>query len=120
MFRKAVTKTSFLLTTCLVVIGLWVGPALGAGPPEADSSPEAPAISGPFAPDNLAVKAETLNAGLDHTCGLKTDGTLSCWGYNEAGKASPPGGTFTQVSAGRYHTCGLRTRYAQTQGGRFR
>ena len=25
------------------------------------------------------------------------------------GQATPPAGTFTQVSAGMYHTCGVRT-----------
>ncbi|MCA1684193.1 MAG: putative Ig domain-containing protein, partial [Actinobacteria bacterium] len=29
--------------------------------------------------------------------------------YNTSGQASPPDGTFTQVSAGEYHTCGVRS-----------
>ena len=44
-----------------------------------------------------------------HTCGLKTDGTLACWGENSYGQATPPAGTFSQVSAGDDHTCGVRT-----------
>ncbi|WP_040667689.1 MBG domain-containing protein, partial [Nitrolancea hollandica] len=42
-------------------------------------------------------------------CGIKTDGTLACWGFNSDGQAAPPDGSFTQVSAGFYHTCGVTT-----------
>src|SRR5205085_10727557 len=31
------------------------------------------------------------------------------WGYNFFGQATPPAGTFTQVSAGYIHTCGVNT-----------
>ncbi len=43
-----------------------------------------------------------------HTCGLRTDGTLDCWGHNGVGQSTPPAGTFTQVTAGNLNTCGLR------------
>ena len=50
-----------------------------------------------------------------HTCAVKSDGTVACWGRDDRGEASPPpGGTpYAQVSAGGVweigHTCGLRT-----------
>ena len=50
-----------------------------------------------------------VSAGGWHTCGIKTDGTLVCWGYDEAGDTTPPSGTFTQLSAGGWHTCGIET-----------
>ena len=50
-----------------------------------------------------------VSAGGEHTCGLKSDGTVACWGYNYFGQSTPPGGSFSQVSAGHWHTCGLRT-----------
>jgi hypothetical protein len=50
-----------------------------------------------------------VSAGDIHTCGLRTNGTLACWGYNDGGQATPPAGRFTQVSAGDIHTCGLHT-----------
>ena len=58
-----------------------------------------------------------ISAKGDHTCRLKTDGTVDCWGagktdtgeWPEYGQSTPPEGTFTQVSAGDVHTCGLKT-----------
>jgi alpha-tubulin suppressor-like RCC1 family protein len=51
---------------------------------------------------------ERLSAGSRHGCGVKTDYTLVCWGYNFYGQTSSPTGQFSQVSAGRYHSCGLK------------
>jgi alpha-tubulin suppressor-like RCC1 family protein len=50
-----------------------------------------------------------VSAGYDHTCGLRTDGTIACWGNNAQGQATPPAGSFTAVSVGDNHTCALRT-----------
>ena len=41
--------------------------------------------------------------------GVRTDGSVECWGSNEDGEATPPEGEFASVSAGGYHTCGVRT-----------
>ncbi len=52
-----------------------------------------------------------LSAGDYHTCGLKVDNSVACWGYDGWGQAtvpSPPSGRhFTQVSAGGGHTCAI-------------
>jgi alpha-tubulin suppressor-like RCC1 family protein len=49
-------------------------------------------------------------AGGYHTCELKADGTLQCWGSNSYGHATvpAPNADWAQVSAGAYHTCGLK------------
>ncbi len=49
-----------------------------------------------------------VSAGSLHGCGLRTDGQVACWGFNEHGQASPPAGAFIAVSAALWHTCGLR------------
>ena len=41
-------------------------------------------------------------------CGMGIDGTVTCWGDNSWGQATPPGGTFTSVSAGDSFTCGVK------------
>ena len=56
-----------------------------------------------------AFKAEEVAAGGDHSCAIKRDGTLACWGDNAYRQAMPPSGTFLQVSAGYFHNCGVRT-----------
>ena len=48
-------------------------------------------------------------AGVSHSCGLRTDNTLTCWGSNHYGEADVPAGAFKAVTAGGSHTCGLRT-----------
>src|SRR5262245_5722662 len=50
-----------------------------------------------------------LSAGYAHTCGVKTDGTLLCWGVNGAGQATPPAMSTQQVSAGLLHTCAVKS-----------
>ena len=49
-----------------------------------------------------------ISAGTEYACGLRADGSVTCWGDNSYGQAVPPVETFTQISAGWYHTCGLQ------------
>ncbi len=50
-----------------------------------------------------------VSTGYEFTCGVKTDGSLACWGDNSYGQTAPlPTGAFSQVSAGLYHTCGVK------------
>ena len=48
-------------------------------------------------------------AGGFHSCGIRTDGTVVCWGANWEGQADPPQGEFTVLSSGWDHSCGIRT-----------
>jgi uncharacterized delta-60 repeat protein len=50
-----------------------------------------------------------LAAGANHTCAIKADGTLACWGgENGKGQTNAPAGTFSSVSAGANHTCAIK------------
>ncbi|MCY4109710.1 MAG: trypsin-like peptidase domain-containing protein [Chloroflexi bacterium] len=51
----------------------------------------------------------SVSAGWTHTCRIRADGSVSCWGSNVHGETVPPPGRFRSVSAGAYHTCGVRT-----------
>lgn len=51
-----------------------------------------------------------VSAGFRHTCALKADGTVVCWGDNTYGQADVPAGltSVAQVIAGGSHTCALK------------
>ena len=50
----------------------------------------------------------SVSAGDSHTCGVKSDGSVVCWGSDEYGQATPEAGEFSSVSAGPRYTCGVR------------
>jgi cysteine-rich repeat protein len=60
-----------------------------------------------------------ISAGDTHTCALRTDGTLDCWGAGrgapaadpQSGQSAPPttpADVFSDVGAGSRFTCGVR------------
>ena len=53
------------------------------------------------------VDFEAVAVGRSHSCGLRADGTVACWGVNASGQADPPDGLFTVITAGYEHSCGL-------------
>ena len=50
----------------------------------------------------------SVSAGQLHSCGIRTDQVIQCWGSGSA-RTAVPDGTFVSVSAGSYHSCGVRT-----------
>lgn len=50
-----------------------------------------------------------ISAGVAHTCGVRQDGDIDCWGSDGLGQSSPPDGPFLAVSAGGFHTCGVKS-----------
>jgi alpha-tubulin suppressor-like RCC1 family protein len=76
----------------------------------------------PTAVSNLSGGIASISAGYHHTCALKTDGNVACWGQGSDGQIgngansssnvpvtiSIPGGV-TSISAGYYHTCAFKS-----------
>ena len=56
------------------------------------------------------ITTTTVSAGLHHTCAIKTDGQLVCFGGNSSGQCTVPSGLgpVLAVSAGCCHTCAVR------------
>lgn len=63
-------------------------------------------VSAPPVPTSFA----PLGAGGFHTCAVKTDGTVTCWGDNLQGQTSVPEGLtgVVAVSTSNAHNCSLR------------
>jgi alpha-tubulin suppressor-like RCC1 family protein len=71
----------------------------------------------------LGANVAAVSAAVDHTCAIKTDGTLWCWGYGLKGElgngisvisyvpvqVTALGGNVAAVSAGWSHTCARKT-----------
>ncbi len=61
---------------------------------------EVPAPSTTFKP---------VTAGGFHSCAVRSDDTITCWGWNSYGQTDAPSGTFKTVSASRRHSCAVRS-----------
>ena len=55
-----------------------------------------------------SVRFTAIDAGYEHTCGLRADHTISCWGANYYGQSDAPDGEFQAVSAGGQLSCAIR------------
>lgn len=73
-----------------------------AGPPASAGSPMPGST---FA--SSASRYQAIEAGKNHTCGIKLDNTVVCWGDNTHGQANAPAGQFLSVSAGDVYSCGI-------------
>ncbi len=49
-----------------------------------------------------------MSVGTSHTCGIKSDGTVECWGNNSSNQLNAPGSRFVQISAKFNYTCGIK------------
>lgn len=48
-------------------------------------------------------------SGLAHSCALRHDGSVACWGDSHDGRLNPPGAGYSSISSRGYHTCGVRS-----------
>ena len=61
----------------------------------------------PVAVNPLAFTA--ITAGDSYSCGIRTNGSVTCWGYNRKGQTDAPYRQLTAITTGYSHTCGIRT-----------
>ena len=86
----------------------WAGLALTSDPggTTCPACPVCPAVSEgicPISPSvfkSSTVEFQAVDAGKNHTCGIKMDNTIECWGDNTHGQSNAPDGQFLSVSAG--------------------
>jgi len=57
----------------------------------------------------LEARYTQVSGGDGYACGLKTDGTIACWGGNYYGRVHAAYGHLLLVSAGYNFTCGVKT-----------
>ena len=55
----------------------------------------------------MAHKALALGEG--HSCAIRADDTIVCWGSNKHEQSDPPEGTFKAIAAGYNYNCAIRT-----------
>ena len=83
-----------------------------AAPTPAASAPTAPLPAG--ATTRTAKPAPPLgtftaiSGGDFHSCAIRSDSAVVCWGENAFGRAESPPGEFAAVSAGGVHSCAIR------------
>ena len=81
---------------------------------EATERPEATTVASP--PQSSSIPFVQVSAGPFHTCGLRADGTIACWGAHgdeerlteSTGLLDSPPGSFSQIDAGHHHSCAIR------------
>ena len=97
--------------TAAVALVMFAGCRDGDVTAPQQSSQASPPAAPTFLISGSPTIAPQVSAGAWHTCAVKTDGTVVCWGDNEYGEATVPSGltSVAQVSTGAYHTCALKT-----------
>ena len=91
----------------------WARLTLAAAAADGGSNPNpsAPTTRVPDQPISASMgtgRYTQISTGKLHTCGVRQDGTIDCWGANGRGQSTPPEGEFLQVSAGGGHSCGVK------------
>jgi hypothetical protein len=46
-------------------------------------------------------------SGGAHSCAIREDDTIACWGFDTYGESTPPDRHFATVSLGQWSSCGL-------------
>ena len=51
----------------------------------------------------------SIAIGRTHSCAVRTDQAIGCWGANDAGQLDIPDGRYTAAAVGEAHSCAVRT-----------
>ena len=72
--------------------------------------PTPPPTPSPVPPPSVpATGFVDVSRGYDHACALHSDGSITCWGRNDLGQATPPtSGRFVAISSEYKGTCAVR------------
>ncbi len=108
-------KRSVILASGVFLLAVTLPLDAAAGEPHPESATTASSSTVQTTRSDLSYRVPSyaqVSAGSFHTCALRTDLTVACWGWDYYGQATPPGGPFLQVDAGDRHTCGV----VQTDG----
>jgi len=90
-------------------LGIDAAKDFGTDDGSVDVGPVDSAVAPPdFLPGNSAEKFTHVSSRSFHGCGLRVDGSVSCWGSNNAGQSEFPPGQYSTVESGYQYTCGLR------------
>ncbi len=65
--------------------------------------------SSPVTLGSAGSRYTAISASGQHSCALRGDGTITCWGDNGYGQTNAPAGRYTAIEAGARHTCALRS-----------
>lgn len=60
---------------------------------------------GPNKPASGGLPFRQMDFSSSHGCGIRSDDTISCWGVNGGGQATPPPGRFAEVRTGDLYSC---------------
>jgi alpha-tubulin suppressor-like RCC1 family protein len=85
------------ITSCDLGLACDARPVVALGPAPLDARPT------PVRPTFKSVAI-----GFAHSCNVLTDDSIACWGRDDRGQSSPPGGAFKTVAVGSSHTCRVR------------
>ncbi len=108
-------RTRFLRRPVLTLVFVVITAVLGHVSYRISQGEKPPAIDEylPFLTLSCQAKAssttgwEQVSTGRWHSCGVKTDGKVECWGESRLASA-PPNGTFSEVAVGYSRSCGIR------------
>ena len=89
------TLLAMCLLALLIVVAGWYGGSGSAALAAAEILQGERADESGMPTEQPSIEFVAISAGLEHTCGLLSSGTVLCWG-NDAGqgRTQPPGGTF--------------------------